>query len=155
MGMAPPGLRSISRWSWLMVRQAGAIKSTDLIAFASISLAPSNLDEDSKAPAGRPVSNVVGRPISGQPCGSTKGVMGFRTSHHSPPTQRNIRRNGQQSALYKNRLIGYKENSRRSPHQIRKSEVFCVIFDVLGQVGLFLWSRVHRYFVIRKPLFER
>ena len=98
--MAPPGLRSISRWSWLMVRQAGAIKSTDLIAFASISLAPSNLDEDSKAPARRPVDDAVGRPMSGRPCGSTEGVVGFPTSHHSSPTQRNSRRNGRQSDGY-------------------------------------------------------
>ena len=83
-----------------MIRQARAIKSIDLIAFASISLAPSNLDEDSKAPAGRPVDDVVGHPISGRPCGLTEGVVGFPTSHHSPPTQRNSRRNGRQSGGY-------------------------------------------------------
>ena len=83
-----------------MIRQARAIKSIDLIAFASISLAPSNLDEDSNAPAGRPVDDVVGRPISGRPYGSTEGIVGFPTSHHSPPTQRNSRRNGRQSDDY-------------------------------------------------------
>ena len=40
-----------------MIRQTRAINSIVLIAFASISLASSNLDEDSKAPAGRPVGN--------------------------------------------------------------------------------------------------
>ena len=83
-----------------MIRQARAIKSIDLIAFASILLAPSNLDEDSKAPAGRPVNDVVGRPMSGRPCGSTEGGVGFRTSHHSSLTQRNSRRNGRQSNGY-------------------------------------------------------
>ena len=83
-----------------MVSQAGAIKSTDLIAFASISLAPSNLDEDSKAPARRPVDDAVGRPMSGRPCGSTEGVVGFPTTPHSPPTQKNSRRNGRQSDGY-------------------------------------------------------
>ena len=38
MGMAPPGTGSILTWSELMVRQAKAIESIDLIAFASISL---------------------------------------------------------------------------------------------------------------------
>ena len=80
--------------------QARGIRSINMMAFNAISLAPSNLDEDLKAPAGRPVDDVVGRPISGRPCGSTKGVMGFRTSHHLPPTQRNSRRNGRQSDGY-------------------------------------------------------
>ena len=43
--MAPSGIRSINSWSWLTIRQTRAIKSIDLIAFASISLAPSYLDD--------------------------------------------------------------------------------------------------------------
>ena len=83
-----------------MIRKARAIESIDSIAFASISLAPSNLDEDSKAPVRPPVDDAVGRPMSGRPCGSTEGVVGFPTSHHSSPTQRNSRRNGRQSDGY-------------------------------------------------------
>ena len=52
--MAPPGTGSVCTWSKLMVWQARAIESVNLIAFASISLAPSNLNEDSKAPGRRP-----------------------------------------------------------------------------------------------------
>ena len=81
-----------------MIRQARAIKSIDLIAFASISLAPSNLDEDSKAPAGRPVDDVVGHPISGRPCGSTEGVVGFPLTPHSPPTDKNSCHNTRRAA---------------------------------------------------------
>ena len=77
MGMALPGIESTSRWSWLIIRQARAIKSTYLIAFASISLVPSNLGKNSKAPAGRLVDNAVARPISGRPCVSGGGIGAF------------------------------------------------------------------------------
>ena len=46
------------------------------------------------------IGNVVGRLISGRPYGLTEGVVGFQTSHHLPPTQRNSRRNGRQSGGY-------------------------------------------------------
>ena len=116
--MAPPGLRSISIWSWLMVRQVGAIKSTDLIAFASISLAPSNLDKDSKVPARRPVDDAVGQPMSGRPCGLTEGVVGFPTSHHLSPTQRNSRRNGRQSDGYSHGWLLATTTKRRGKNKI-------------------------------------
>ena len=48
-----------------------------MMAFDAILLAPSNLDEDSKAPARSPVDDIVGRPISGRPCGLTEGSWAF------------------------------------------------------------------------------
>ena len=92
MGIAPLGLRSISRFNYLMIRQATAIKSINLIAFASISLAPLNLVADSMAPARRLVDDVVGRLISGQLCRSTEKVVGFPSSPRSPPLQKNSHR---------------------------------------------------------------
>ena len=79
---------------------SAADRTANNVANMAASLAPSNLDEDLKAPAGRPVDNVVSRPISGRPYGSTERVVGFPTSHHLPPTQRNSRRNGRQSDGY-------------------------------------------------------
>ena len=85
MGMAPPGLGSVSRCSELMIRQARAIKSIDLIACTSISLVPLNLIPDSMTPVEWPADDVVGRPISGRPCVLTEEVVGFPLSPHSPP----------------------------------------------------------------------
>ena len=53
-GDGATGTGSIRTWSELVVRQVRATESIDMIAFASISLAPSNLDKDLKAPGRRP-----------------------------------------------------------------------------------------------------
>ena len=92
MGMAPPMLGSISTWSELMVQQVRAIKSIDLIAFASSSLALLNLVADSMTPAGWPIDDVVGRLISGRQCKSTERVVDFPSSPQLPPSQENSRR---------------------------------------------------------------
>ena len=58
------------------------------------------LTEIRRRQAGGHIGDVVGRPTSGRPCGSTEGVVGFRTRHHMPPTQKNSRHNEQQSNGY-------------------------------------------------------